>query len=107
MNNDRLRELSGIKILTENQDKDFDNIFNKIAEQTDQNDHTGSVITLAKFLKDKKSEKILTNIHNIHKIVGNMPSELSKYRETIRKDLMKLAERKVGKEKADKLNGAF
>jgi len=105
MNNDRLRELSGIERIDES--KDFDVVFKKIEKQTDENDHTGSIMTLAKFLKDKKSEKILSMIIGIHKIVGHMPSPLIDYRSSIRKDLMKLAEKKLGKEKASKLNGAF
>lgn len=63
----------------------------KIAKLTDRNDHTGSVMELAKFLKDNKAIKKLEAIQTIHKIEGSMPSEISKYRDNILKGLMDTA----------------
>lgn len=61
----------------------------KIAKLTNSNDHTGSVIELAKFLKDTKTIKKLEAIETIHKIEGSLPSEISKYRDNILKGLLK------------------
>ena len=82
-------------------------IVDKIAKLTDKNDHTGSVIELATFLNDTKAVKKLQAIETIHTIEGSMPSEISKYRDNILKDLMNKFKSKYGQDAFNKLNGAF
>ena len=51
-----------------------------IAEQTDQNDHTGAKITIAKFAQFRDFTKIFEAIKAIQDVEGCMPGELSDYR---------------------------
>jgi hypothetical protein len=82
-------------------------IIAKIAKLTDRNDHTGSVMELATFLNDTKSVKKLQAIETIHTIEGSMPTEISKYRSSVLKDLMDKFKSKYGSDAAKELNGAF
>ena len=86
---------------------DIKPIVAKIAKLTDRNDHTGSVLELATFLNDTKSVKLLQAIQTIHTIEGSMPSEISKYRDNILKDLMNKFKSKYGQDSFNQLNGAF
>ena len=86
---------------------DTKQIVAKIAKLTDRNDHTGSVLELATFLNDTKTVKLLQAIQTIHTIEGSMPSEISKYRDNILKDLMSKVKSKYGSDAAKELNGAF
>jgi hypothetical protein len=86
---------------------DIKPIVAKIAKLTDRNDHTGSVLELATFLNDTKSVKLLQAIQTIHTIEGSMPSEISKYRDSILKDLISKVKSKYGSDAAKELNGAF
>ena len=86
---------------------DINPIVDKIAKLTDRNDHTGSVVELATFLNDTKAIKKLQAIQTIHTIEGSMPSEISKYRDNILKDLMNKFKSKYGQDSFNKLNAAF
>ena len=90
-----------------NEVKDTTQIIEKIAKLTDRNDHTGSVMELATFLNDNKSIKKLQAIETIHTIEGSMPTEISKYRSSVLKDLMDKFKSKYGPDAAKELNGAF
>ena len=90
-----------------NEVKDTTQIIEKVAKLTDRNDHTGAVIELATFLNDTKSVKLLQAIQTIHTIEGSMPSEISKYRDSILKDLMNKFKSKYGSDAAKEVNGAF
>jgi hypothetical protein len=79
----------------------------KIAKLTDRNDHTGSVLELAKFLNDKKAVKVLQAVKQIHDAEGSMPSEVSKYRSSILKDLTDKFKSKYGQDAAKELSKAF
>lgn len=61
----------------------------KIAKLTSMNDHTNAVMKLAKFLNDIKAIKKLEAVETIHKVEGSIPAEISKYRDTILKALLK------------------
>ena len=52
----------------------------KMAQQTDDNDHTGALITLARLAELNEFEKVFKGIKVLHNIEGSMPSELSAYR---------------------------
>jgi hypothetical protein len=90
-----------------NEALDIKPIVAKIAKLTDRNDHTGSVLELATFLNDTKSVKLLQAIQTIHTIEGSMPSEISKYRDGILKDLMGKVKSKYGADAYKEINGAF
>jgi hypothetical protein len=86
---------------------DIKPIVARIAKSTDKNDHTGAVMELAVFLNDTKSFKKLEAVDTIHTIEGSMPSEISKYRDSILKDLMGKVKSKYGSDAAKEVNGAF
>jgi hypothetical protein len=50
---------------------------------------------------------LLQAIETIHDIEGSMPSEVSKYRSSILKDLTDKFKSKYGDDAAKELNGAF
>ena len=66
----------------------------QIASATDRNDHNGSLMILAKALKDKSAQKILTNIQGMHKEFGHMPDELIKLRGRVHDNLMRQSSKK-------------
>jgi len=86
---------------------DIDSLVKTINRMTERNDHTGSVMKLAEFLKAKQHIKILTGIKMMQDGYGHMPSQLSELREYERKELMKQVEDEYGKVVADKINSAF
>ena len=86
---------------------DIKPIVAKIAKLTDRNDHTGSVLELAKFLNDKKAVKALQAVQQIHDAEGSMPSEIAKYRSNVLNDLMNKIKSKHGADIAKQINGAF
>jgi len=90
-----------------NESLDIQPVIDKTAKLTDRNDHNGSVLELATFLNDTKTVKLLQAIQTIHTIEGSMPSEISKYRDNILKDLMSKVKSKYGADTAKKVNSAF
>jgi hypothetical protein len=102
---DRLGEDVSEATLTES--LDIKPIVARIAKSTDKNEHTGAVMELAVFLNDTKSFKKLEAVDTIHTIEGSMPSEISKYRDSILKDLMSKVKSKYGSDAAKEVNGAF
>lgn len=58
----------------------FQEVCAKIAQQTDDNDHTGAKITIAKFAGFRDFQRIFEAIDVLHDIEGSMPSELCDYR---------------------------
>jgi hypothetical protein len=90
-----------------NESLDTKEIVARVAKATDKNDHTGAVMELSVFLNDTKSFKKLEAIETIHTIEGSMPSEISKYRDSILKDLMNKFKSKYGQDAVKELNRAF
>ena len=90
-----------------NEAKDIAPLIADIEKYTDRNDHTSAVLTLAKFLGQTKYIKLIEAIQIIHRIEGSMPSEISKYRSILLKDLIDKFKSKYGQDAASKLNGAF
>tara|TARA_B100001250_G_scaffold409942_1_gene435343 strand:- start:15915 stop:17624 length:1710 start_codon:yes stop_codon:yes gene_type:complete len=66
----------------------------KIAKMTDRNDHTGSLMHLAKLLGDKKGLEALKGIMMTHKAIGHMPDGLMKTRNQIHDNLMRQSKSK-------------
>jgi hypothetical protein len=90
-----------------NESLDTKEIVARVAKATDKNDHTGAVMELSVFLNDTKSFKKLEAIETIHTIEGSMPSEISKYRDSILKDLINKFKSKYGQDAVKELNRAF
>ena len=90
-----------------NEAKDIAPLIADIEKYTDRNDHTNAVLTLAKFLGQTKYVKLIEAIQIIHRLEGSIPSEISKYRSILLKDLIEKFKSKYGQDAASKLNGAF
>lgn len=96
-----------LKSLIEAKGPDVSGLVQDIGKATDRNDHTEARLLIAKFLKDKKLEKILNGIKEIHLEMGSMPPELSKLRNAITDAMMKTIETKHGKEVAKQIHDAL
>lgn len=75
-----------------------DAIVKKIEKMTDSNDHTGTVVELAKFLGNKQFITIATAIQTIHNADKGMSPDLGKYREEIRQRILNGIQQKKGKD---------
>ena len=71
----------------------------KIAQMTDRNDHTGSLMHLAKLLGDRKGLDALKGIMMTHKALGHMPEGLMKTRNQIYDNLMRQSSSKYSNHK--------
>ena len=79
----------------------------KLAQMTYDNDHTGAVIELAKFSKDKDLLKAAQGIQMIHAGMGSMPYEVSTFRNFLHKQIIAAIADTQGKSVADTLDKAF
>jgi hypothetical protein len=79
----------------------------RIAEMTDRNDHTGSVIELSRALRNERTTKALRAIDALHEFYGHMPSDLRMMRDGIHEGLLKVAKRETDAETYRRLHGAF
>ena len=100
--------------LQKNNPKDvakFDDYLSKtikdISSLTNQNDHNGAVMTLAKMMGDKSSATEMEKIQKYHQLKGHMPQSLTKYRSSILNNLLTQAKMKYGNKVAKQLNNAF
>ena len=88
----------GIEELVEKQEmKDAD--IKKIAQMTDRNDHTGSLMHFAKLLGDRKGLEALKGIMMTHKALGHMPDGLMRTRNQIYDNLMRQSSSKYSNHK--------
>ena len=86
--------------------KDLDQVCAKIAQQTDENDHTGAKVTAARYFDLKHYVKIFTCIEYLHDVEGHLPEELSNYR--MRKGIEMMQEIKNRfPEQFEKINKSF
>jgi len=60
----------------------------KIRRQTDMNEHNLAILSLAKFLKDKKSIELMNNVIKMHNNYNYMPKNLINIRDKIYDKLM-------------------
>ena len=86
---------------------EIDKLAAQISKLTQRNDHGGAILILAKYLKEKKYEKILKAVNDIHEAEGSLPKEISDYRYRISKQLWDLVDKKFWKDDAKKIHGAF
>ena len=89
----KMGELPAMEEIQEAKDLDPATV-GQIASLTDRNDHNGSLMVLAKALKDKSAQKILMNIQGMHKEFGHMPDELIKIRNRVHDNLMRQSSKK-------------
>ena len=88
----------GIEELVEKQEmKDAD--IKKIAQMTDRNDHTGSLMHFAKLLGDRQALGALKGIMMTHKALGHMPEGLMRTRNQIYDNLVRQSSRKYSNHK--------
>ncbi len=77
----------------------------KIAAMTDNNDHNKALMTLASAMKEKKAEKMLKLLSQMHKEMGHMTSDMMGMRKGIYDELMKKSKKMYKNHK--EINGAF
>lgn len=80
-------------VLTE---ENVESVAAKIADQTDSNDHTGAVVTLAEFLKNPKLLKCAQAVKTIHDIEGSLPDGIDVYRRYLSKKIQNAIANKFG-----------
>lgn len=68
----------------------------KIYKHTERNDHNGSVLLLAKFLKEKKAIELMQNIIKMHNNFGHMPFQLIDLRTQVLNQLLQKFKNKYG-----------
>ena len=78
-----------------------------IADLTDNNDHNGAVMALAKMMGDKSSTAEMQKIQKYHNSKGHMPQSLTKYRSSILNNLLVQAKKKYGDKVAKQLHSSF
>ena len=78
-----------------------------IADLTDNNDHNGAVMALAKMMGDKSSTAEMEKIQKYHNLKGHMPQSLIKYRSSILNNLLVQAKKKYGNKFAKQLQNSF
>ena len=88
----------GIEELVEKKEMSAADI-KKIAQMTDRNDHTGSLMHLAKLLGDRKGLEALKGIMMTHKAIGHMPDGLMRTRNQIHDNLMRQSSSKYSNHK--------
>lgn len=79
----------------------------KIEKLTDYNDHNNSVLTLAKFLKEKRAVELMNYIIKMHKNYGHMPQQLIQLRSNILSQLLEKFKHKYGLVEFNLINRAF
>jgi len=88
----------GIEELVEKKEMSVADI-KKIEKMTDRNDHTGSLMHLAKLLGDRKGLEALKGIMMTHKALGHMPDGLMRTRNQIYDNLMRQSSSKYSNHK--------
>ena len=78
-----------------------------IADLTDNNDHNGAVMALAKMMGDKSSAAEMQKIQKYHNSKGHMPQSLIKYRSSILNNLLAKAKKTYGDKFAKQLQNSF
>jgi hypothetical protein len=79
----------------------------KIERLTDFNDHNHSVLTLARFLKEKRAIELMNYIIKMHNNYGHMPQQLIQLRSNILHQLLLKFKHKYGEVDYKLINNAF
>ena len=83
------------------------NLANKMEKLTDRNQHTQTLILLATYLKSKKHQTVLKLIDDISNAEGSLPSEISKYRDSVYKELTVLAKKSMNAKEYSAIMGSM
>ena len=90
----QLREIEETQI-----SKKVATLVKKIEGLTDKKQHNEALAELAKFFGNKKMEKVMKAIQDIHDELKTMPYGLTQFRNEVTKDLLALAKQRLnGKE---------
>ena len=98
------KELKGIKRSIKEAEeteisKKVADLVKKMEGLTDKNHHTEALAELAKFFGNKKMEKVMKSIQDIHDEMKSMPYGLIQFRNEVMKDLLAIAKQRLnGKE---------
>ena len=68
-------------------------VIDKIAQMTDKNDHNASVLLLARMMREKRVEKMMNLLIQMHKENGSMSSDMIAIRTGMYQELMKKAKK--------------
>lgn len=90
-----------------NEAESIDKVQKRIAKLTDINNHTESVIELARWLKDKKAEKMLQGFIDKQTQAGYMPDDLIKKRNNMLNGLLAMAKSKLDADTYKRLHLSF
>ena len=82
-------------------------IITKIKDLTNQNDHNGAAMQLAKMVGDKSYIEQMQKIQRYHDLKGHMPQSLVKYRTAIVNNLITQVKNKYGSKIAKQLHNSF
>jgi hypothetical protein len=85
----------------------FNKLVSDVADMTDRNEHTKSLILIAKFIKDRRMIKRLEAIETIAMLDRHLDPNLEKYRLSLMNALMKNAKSILSKEEFEMLYGAL
>jgi len=98
-----------MKIIRESKTMDdatLDKLVAQVEDLTDSNNHTGSLIAIAKGFKYTKFIKILDLIAKISDVENNMPEELNDYRNSISKQMYDFIKKDYGQDVYKKIYAA-
>ena len=87
--------------------EDVGALVEKLAKMTDENDHTGAVIELAKWNGNKKLLAAANGIRMIHDAMGSMPYEVIQFRSALTKMILAEITKKHGQDVANQINSGF
>lgn len=82
-------------------------VIRRIAKLTDRNDHNGAMLVALTALGMTWQHKAMEHVTAIHKIMGHMPPELTKYRKSLYDEMMHFAKRGMSKEEYKEFYNAF
>lgn len=95
----KLKDLIIIEIEETQISKKVADLAKKMEGLTNKNQHNEALAELAKFFGNKKMEKVMKAIQDIHDELKTMPYGLTQFRNEVTKDLLTLAKQRLnGKE---------
>lgn len=79
----------------------------KVANQTDNNDHTGAKVTVAKYFELKHFIKVFEFVEFLHTSDGSMLDDLRSIRLREGNRMMLILQQQLSKKQFEKLNNSF
>lgn len=87
--------------------EELNRVCDKVYQQTDDNDHTGAKITIAKACNLTRFCKLFEGIKTLHDIEGSMPQELCDYRRRLGCEMMAHIKNEFGEAIYKKFNDSL